>query len=742
MNKLLFLLVALLVTVSVSAHSNDETSNPMRYEVTGVVTDERGNPLAGASIVVSGTNIAVGTNAKGEFRIGFQQNCKYVLNISYVGYSVSKVNVLPDNDAPIVVKMKPSDLSIDEVVVTGTQHERPLKDVPVITRVISREEIESINPTDLTALLERTLPGVQFSYNEMSQATEITYQGMDSKAVLFLIDGERISGESGANNIDYNRFNVDNIERVEVVRGAAATLYDSRAIGGVINIITKKNVRPLSINLHARYAGINGESYAVSAGVNKKRFSSLTTYGFRKRDTYEIKDKEGKVQDVINPDGTVTQIKAEPENTSIYGYRIIDVGQKFVYRFTDRLSLDLRGSYYANTRPSPATRRYHQRYEDFVVSSRLKWYVDERQNIECSFLKDVYLKNNVYDLITMKEKVYRNINDVFRLYYAGTFGQHAISAGIDFSTERLKHYFMKDTGDVKMNCFSACLQEDWRINDRLNVVMGVRGDKGLHYKFHLTPKLSVLYRPMSTITLRANYSRGYRIPNLKELYQEFNMGGIGIMMYGNKDLKPEIGSQISASVEYDYKLLNVSVSAYHNRYNNKIAYEYIDPGKSYSMRYANAFNVKTTGIEATANYKTTFGLSLSGAYAYVYDYDKRDGYNMSWLRPHSARINIQYRKKIGKTTTSLAFNGNWVSRITRYSYNSKENVYIRTIYDPRTICSLNLRSEFPRSINVGFMIENLFNYKDKAVDSAVQLPNNGIMFVATLGINISDLLKL
>ena len=115
---------------------------------------------------------------------------------------------------------------------------------------------------------------------------------------------------------------------------------------------------------------------------------------------------------------------------------------------------------------------------------------------------------------------------------------------------------------------------------------------------------------------------------------------------------------------------------------------------------------------------------------------------MSWLRPHSARINVQYRKKIGKTTTSLAFNGNWVSRITRYSYNSKENVYIRTIYDPRTICSLNLRSELPRSINVGFMIENLFNYKDKAVDSAVQLPNNGIMFVATLGINISDLLKL
>ena len=80
-----------------------------------------------------------------------------------------------------------------------------------------------------------------------------------------------------------------------------------------------------------------------------------------------------------------------------------------------------------------------------------------------------------------------------------------------------------------------------------------------------------------------------------------------------------------------------------------------------------------------------------------------------------------------------------MSRITRYAFDSKENAYIRYVYDPRTICSLNLRSELPRGINVGFMIDNLFNYRDKASDSDVQLPLNGISFVLTVGVNLSDL---
>ena len=739
MKRFSFILVLLLTVALVTVNAN-VPANPPNYIIKGVVMTANGEPLAGASIVVEGTNINCGTNSKGEFSLNVQKDKVYKLRVSYLGYTPRSITVPASGHPPLKIKLQPSETALNELVVTGSRYERQLKDVPVITRVISREEIETVNPVDFTTLLEYTLPGIQFYYNTMSQVPEITYQGMDAKAVLFLLDGERISGESGDSNIDYSRFNINDIERIEVVRGAASTLYDSRAIGGVINIITKKSVRPFTASMHTRYAGKKGQSYSASAGVNLHRFSSLTSFGWRKRDSYLVKDEQGKQKEIINPDGSVTKSKTDPVAFNIYGYSIMDVSQKLSYNFSDRFTGSARISYYTNKRDKYDNARYYQRYRDLILSGKLKWQFADNQNLDLSYIRDNYIKDNVY--VDDDERVYGNVNSTIRLYYTGMFGKHTLSGGVDLLREDMKHHFMKDTATVHMNQYSFCLQDDWQLTDKMNVVVGVRGDKGGSYRLHFTPKVSVLYRPLKTITLRAGYSQGYRIPNLKELYQEFNMGGMGIMMYGNKDLKPEEGTQISASVEYDYKGLNLSVSTYHNRYKNKISYEYISPGKSWNMKYVNALNVKTTGVEVTANYKLPFGLRFSGGYSYVYDYDERDGYNMSWVRPHSARLSSVYKHRFGKTTESVAFNTSWVSSITRYAYSSSDKTYTKTKYDPRTLCSLNLRSELPRGIAIGLMVDNIFNYRDKAVDSAVQLPENGRTFVATVSINIADMFKL
>ena len=739
MKRFSFILVLLLTVALVTVNAN-VPANPPNYIIKGVIMTANGEPLAGASIVVEGTNINCGSNSKGEFSLNVQKDKVYKLRVSYLGYTPRLITVPASGHPPLKIKLQPSETALNELVVTGSRYERQLKDVPVITRVISREEIETVNPVDFTTLLEYTLPGIQFYYNTMSQVPEITYQGMDAKAVLFLLDGERISGESGDSNIDYSRFNINDIERIEVVRGAASTLYDSRAIGGVINIITKKSVRPFTASMHTRYAGKKGQSYSASAGVNLHRFSSLTSFGWRKRDSYLVKDEQGKQKEIINPDGSVTKSKTDPIAFNIYGYSIMDISQKLSYNFTDRFTGSARISYYTNKRDKYDNARYYQRYRDLILSGKLKWQFADNQNLDLSYIRDNYIKDNVY--VDDDERVYGNVNSTIRLYYTGMFGKHTLSGGVDLLREDMKHHFMKDTATVHMNQYSFCLQDDWQLTDKMNVVVGVRGDKGGSYRLHFTPKVSVLYRPLKTITLRAGYSQGYRIPNLKELYQEFNMGGMGIMMYGNKDLKPEEGTQISASVEYDYKGLNLSVSTYHNRYKNKISYEYISPGKSWNMKYVNALNVKTTGVEVTANYKLPFGLRFSGGYSYVYDYDERDGYNMSWVRPHSARLSSVYKHRFGKITKSVAFNTSWVSSITRYAYSSSDKTYTKTKYDPRTLCSLNLRSELPRGIAIGLMVDNIFNYRDKAVDSAVQLPENGRTFVATVSVNIADMFKL
>ena len=737
MKKLLLILT--LLTTTFATICADNVTPEKGYQLSGTVVDvDSDEPLAGAVLKVEGTNIVAGTNSKGEFTLVFGANKVYTVRISCMGYAPRTIQVPAVGHPTLKIKMIPTNSNLEEVVVTGSRSERPLKDVPVITRVISQDEIKTVNPVDLNTLLEYTLPGIQFYYNSMSQTTSINYQGMDSKSVLFLVDGERISGEGSDHNIDFSRINVDNIERIEVVRGAASTLYDSRAIGGVINIITKKSSRPLNVQLSSRYAGVNGQNYGVQVGINRSRLNSQTSFGFRNRSTYWVKDKEGKTVERIAPDGKAIEERSEPRDLPVYGYKIWDVGQRFSYRFTDQFTAELFGSFYANIRPTYQGRRYHQRYEDLVMGAKGNWQMNKNNGFAFSYTFDNYAKKDDYNLVKLVEKVYNNINHSARLYYTGTFGQHTFNAGVEAVHESLRHYMMKDTGMVSRTQFSLCVQEDWKINNALNIVVGLRGDKSPNYSFHITPKVSALYRPLSFLTFRAGYSQGYRIPTLKELYQEFNMAGM-ITIYGNKDLKPEYGSQLSASVEYDRNGLNLSLSAYHNRFKNKITYEYLAPGVNYDMRYINSDNVKTTGIEATVNYRMLCGLSFMGAYTYINDYNVKDGYNRSWIRPHSAKFNVTYKRKFGKTTESIALNSQWMSRITRYAYDSDAKAYVRYVYDPRTICSLNLRSELPRGINLGFMIDNLFNYHDKASDSDVQLPLNGISYVLTVGINLSDL---
>ena len=111
------------------------------------------------------------------------------------------------------------DTMLDEIVVTGTRSPKILKDSPVITRVFTESEIRKVDVTHIGELLQSELPGVEFSYS-MSQQVSLNMQGFGGNSVLFLVDGERIAGET-LDNIDYSRLNLENVQRIEIIKGAA-----------------------------------------------------------------------------------------------------------------------------------------------------------------------------------------------------------------------------------------------------------------------------------------------------------------------------------------------------------------------------------------------------------------------------------------------------------------------------------------------------------------------------------------
>lgn len=737
----IFLAVLLTVVSTATVFAEDEEKPAGRFELKGRVVDENGISIPGVSVIVKNTIIGTGTDSKGDFILKIKDKRTMELVFSCIGYKNSEIRI-PADDYPDFVKvsMTPSINQLEETVVTGTREEKMLKDITVPTRIISGGEIQALNPVNMEALLQYEVPGLQIGYNSMSGLPSITYQGMEGAYILFLIDGERVSGEGSDHNVDFSMFNVEDIERIEIIRGAQATIYGSNALAGVINIITKKAGRPIVAELASRYAGHNGQSYSVSGGYRNSAFSSMTSVTWRKRDTYTIGDKVGKSYDIIGSDGSTETKYDKAGSTTIYGGNMWNATQKFRYAVNEHLKAEVNGSFYRNKYDVKWDNKHNDIFSDYAVRPKLSYIINDRSRIILSYVLDDYQKNKAFFEAGYSRMTYRNISQTARLDFSGRFGNHEIAAGAEWRNEYLKHYMFKDNSSRSIGEGVAFLQESWKILKRLDIVAGIRADYHRTYKWNFTPKATLMYRPWDFLSIRAGYSRGFRSPSLKELYQEFDMAGI-MMIYGNENLRPEKSNQFLLSFEATVGRLNFSVSGYHNKYYDKISYFDGTIDGNTGWHYVNADNAKTTGGEALIKAKVVKGLTLTGAYTYVDDYQEMEGKNTSLTRPHSITFSGIYNHRFGKVGTTFSLHGQWGSGMSTY-YKNRDGNFERYFYEPRTICTANCSVTLPYGISIGVGVDNIFNYKDKAADSALQLPQKGISLLGTLRINIADMFGL
>lgn len=732
---LLFLLGILLTTSML--HANDLTPGTMSsamgdHVIRGVVLDETGMPLPEAVIRVEGTTISIGSKADGTFTLGLAHKKNYKLLVTFVGYKPQEVMVnTAVESAPLTIRLSPSDTRLDEVVVSGTYIQRPLKDIPILTRVITQKDIQAVNPQDIKSLLTYQLPGIRFGFNSMSKESQISYQGLSGKYILFLVDDERISGEGADHNVDFDRFNIDDIERIEIIKGAQSAMYGSNALGSVINIITKNANRPLSAHLTARYAGYNGQRYSADLGLKKDRFSSYSSLTFRKKNTYTIQDKPSK----SHPDED-----AQTAYTRIYGYNTWDFTQKLGIDFSEKCNLTIKANTYWNQKDIRHGRLFQEYYVDYNIGAKLKYFIAKGQTLSLGYVYDNYKKDHHFFRIDSTHNNYRNIKQTPRLDYTGIWGKHQVSMGIESDMEDLKHYMLKDSARLRSVLCSFYLQEDWKPSSDLQLIASMRMDYHKFYHMHLTPKISAMWHITPDWTLRTCYAQGFRSPSLKELYMEYDMGGLGwFTIYGNKNLKPETSNQFSLSSEYNHKGLNVSLSLTHNRFTNKITYVHLDSSDKTDLKYVNADKANVTAFEGILRYRTNMGLTLTGAYIYTHDRQMVGGFNTTMVSPHSITFNALYAKRWDKIKFNGAFNSQWNSALTTYT-STEDGHFIPNTYGQRLICSANMGVDLPRGIQLSLGVDNLLNHKDKAIESPLQTPENGISAVATIRLNIANLI--
>ena len=586
-------------------------------------------------------------------------------------------------------KKKEKETEIKEVVVTATRSQKKLKDVPITVQVVTAEDIKKSQSTDFKTFLENEFSGINFTYNGGSP--NINMMGFGGKYVLFLMNGERMAGET-FDNIDYDRIDIDNIERIEIIKGASSSLYGSNAIGGVINIITKDSKSPLDINAGYLYDSSRDHKANLSIGT-KQKWGNLSISSFYKmREPYIITDR-------ISTGGVYNEL-------NVAGFTNYGISPKLTFNLSPKINLSLTPGYYFSERNpgTPAGEIVRDRYYNYNLGLKTNIKFNDNQNLIVSGAFDRYDKYDYFRKINEKEKKYEN--EVWRVssqYNQNLFKKHTLVAGGEVLSEKLLSFMFKNEstgGRENAQTYSAFTQQDWVINPAVTIITGARMDYHSIFKQYFTFRLSGMYRFDETMTIRAGYSGGFRSPTLKELYTNwFPPWGGGFQLMGNKNLRPETSDNFNVSIDFNFKKLNLTFITQYSKIKDKIN---LRGNIGDTLRYVNFHgNTDVLSSEVSAIYKLNKNFHFKGSYSY-YDIGKRRSEN----RPHTLTFKAEYIPSAKYYIPSIIISGKYLSRTKIYDDDSSSFVS----YAPYSIWRLQLASKLPLGFTLTGGINNIFGY--------------------------------
>lgn len=597
---------------------------------------------------------------------------------------------------------------LEEVVVTGTRTPKFLKDTPIQTRVITSRDIARTDATNVQDLLQQELPGVEFSYS-MNQQTHLNFAGFGGQGILFLVDGERLAGES-MDDVDFSRLLMAGVERIEIVKGASSALYGSSAAGGVVNIITKNATEPWTLNVNARYAKHNDQRYGGVFALRSKHWSNAFSANYHSMDNYNVTSAANPVTRVIS---------------TIYGERTVDFKDKLTWRPSDRLSVGARAGYFF--RETTRTVNLPERYRDFSGGLRLDWLITKDDNLQANYSFDQYDKSDYQQLRHLDIRDYSNVQNTFRLLYNHSFGETAmLTAGADYMHDYLYNTYL--TGAAReQDCYDVFAQYDWNITDKLEAVAAVRYDYfSDRQNSQFTPKLNLRYKPNRRLVLRAGYGMGFRAPSLKERYYNFDMAGIWIVE-GNENLKAEKSHNFTISADYTRANCNLAVSAYYNNVSNKLStsapyFKSIEDKLPY-LPYTNLANYQVFGGEVGVQGRWQNGISARLTYAYTKERLPKDKngntINNQYIpaRAHALNASVDYDHQFTKRYGIYAsLNGRLLSGTENVEFKNYYDVSEGTVkveYPAYTTWKLSLTQRVGKAVSITTALDNLLNYRPK-----------------------------
>ena len=535
------------------------------------------------------------------------------------------------------------------IVVSASKIEENQEDSVEKVQVITAEEIEQSGAKTLSEAVNG-IPGIVVSGHP---AESISMQGFDGDYVKIMIDGIAVSGDIGG-AVAVQQLPVADIDHIEIVRGASSALYGSDAIGGVVNIITKRNKTKKESALKVR--GQLVEEFSSSVRNYSAANIALTKGGFEAGVSGSFDWSRGKIKRIKFPDGSKIDQYISPfmqlgfvRATADYSSQAGKIGSYFLFSDSQQK---------LNSSVLDQIKYKSDRFEGGVSG---EWIVTDTVALSGftaakSYVLNTDFSNKSSNMEKLGDASYIDSESEVRVSWEpNLINSVLVGFNANFQTVAGDSF----NGRKKQLLLSLFAQDAINIgaSDAFFIVPGIRLDlspsiDGSAILPQCTPKLSMRWNPFENTAFRLSYGMGYKTPSLKEKHwvflHGFAPGGGNFVLYGNPDLKPETSHGVNAG--YEQKIagrVKVAAALYFNYIYNLIDSRVIGQnGLSDIRTYENIDKAMTYGGDASISVSgERFTARLSYAYTGAKEYSRA---NENWqdlpLRiPHALSLSGFYR---------------------------------------------------------------------------------------------------
>ncbi len=544
---------------------------------------------------------------------------------------------------------------LDRITVTATLSAQDARTAPATVSIVDREELERRAPPTLLEAL-RGLPGFTLSPRQVGGRKTFSLRGLEGKHVLVLIDGRRVSASDdvvGHSDYQYGWLPMDSVERIEVIRGPMSTLYGSEALGGVVNIITR---RP-----HGAWGGelrLRSQQLLEGEGGDGYRTGVSASGGLGERAGLRLEAERGRLDPAIRPEDPRYAEQEGTQPRSAGAQLHVDLGE------SQRLDAGWRGGQEDRWYPdvSRAGVAFENRYRLDRAQAHAGW-------------------RGEFDAFTGQLRAYRSRIDIRNFRSNGVaatrpqylrdsvvdghaifpLGAHRLTAGFELREEFLRNAGLT-RGEDNATQRAFFVQDEWTLTDRLGFTGGLRHDRHEFFGGELSPRAYFVYEAGEAWVLKAGYGHAFKAPTLKQISPDY-VGAEGPHTFlGNGDIRPESSDSLELAADWLQGPFNLRASLFETRVRDLITYRLIERiGPRSVYLYDNVDRARVRGLEAGGSAELGAGFRLEADLTLLRTRDRNSGGELRYRPRHALSAHLDWNRgpwsaRIGaeRTGTQLA----------------------------------------------------------------------------------------